>query len=124
MEHHLSYDEQNEIAVLVFKRNYNLADVKPIFESIKTMLEDKPYRQAIVTIDESISQSFQVENRETREATAAELSKSNLSNVAFVGGSAAIRMIAKVLLKTGIIKINGDFFKTMGDATDWLKSKR
>lgn len=124
MEHHLSYDEQNEIAVLVFKRNYNLADVKPIFESIKTMLEDKPYRQAIVTIDESISQSFQVENRETREATATELSKSNLSNVAFVGGSAAIRMIAKVLLKTGIIKINGDFFKTMGDATDWLKSKR
>jgi precorrin isomerase len=124
MEHHLSYDEQNKIAVLVFKRNYNLADVKPIFESIRTMLEDKPYKQAIVTIDESISHSFQVENRETREATATELSKSNLSNVAFVGGSAAIRMIAKVLLKTGIIKINGDFFKTMGDATDWLKSKR
>lgn len=124
MEHEITYDKQNEIAVLVFKRDYKLADVEPIFKEIRALLQDKPYRQAIVTIDETINQSFQIENRETREATAAELSKSDLSNVAFVGGTAAIRMIAKVLLKTGFIKVNGDFFKTMGDATAWLKNKR
>jgi hypothetical protein len=44
--------------------------------------------------------------------------------VAFVGGSAANRMIARILVKTGIIKIDGEFFKNIPEAIQWLKSKR
>jgi hypothetical protein len=47
-----------------------------------------------------------------------------MTEVAFVGGSAANRMIARVLIKTGIVKIKGDFFKTYDEAIEWLKSKR
>ena len=50
--------------------------------------------------------------------------KMNLSEMAFVGLSAANRMIAKVLMKTGKSPINGDFFKNYEDAVKWLKSKR
>lgn len=52
------------------------------------------------------------------------LSKINVSNVAFVGGNAANRMIAKVLIKTGMIKLSGDFFKDYEEAIIWLKTKR
>jgi hypothetical protein len=44
--------------------------------------------------------------------------------VAFVGGSAYNRIMAKILIKTGIVKLNGDFFKSYEEAIEWLKSKR
>ena len=71
-----------------------------------------------------MSDGHNVENRETREATSEQLSKLKMTEVAFVGGSAANRMIARVLMKTGIVKLNGDFFKDYEDAVNWLKSKR
>lgn len=120
MVHELIYDDDNQVAVLTFKNNFMFADVEPIFSETRTILNNKPYRQLIVVM----STTYHVENRETREATAEELSKMNMTEVAFVGGSAANRMIARVLIKTGLVKLNGDFFKTYEEAVEWLKSKR
>lgn len=120
MEHEIKYDQENELVVLEFKNHFMLKDVEPIFIMVDKILSDKKYRQIIVVM----SDSHNVENRETREKTSDYLSKTNISDVAFVGGSAANRMIAKVLIKTGMIKISGDFFKGYDEAVKWLKSKR
>ena len=120
MEHELRYDEKNEIVVLAFKYHYLQKDVDPLFLLVKNLLEGKQYRQMLVVM----SDSHNVENRETREATSDQLSKLNITEVAFVGGNATNRMIARVLLKTGIVKLNGDFFKDYEEAIKWLKSKR
>ena len=120
MLHELKYDEENAIVVLVFKYHFLQIDVEPLFIKLKEMLEGKQIRQMLVVM----SDAHNVENRETREATSEQLSKLKMTEVAFVGGSAANRMIARVLIKTGIVKLNGDFFKDYEDAVNWLKSKR
>jgi len=120
MEHEVTYDEQNEVAVLNSNMNLRLIDVEPISNKLKIILEDKKYRHLV----SMISDVYVVENRETREALAQELSNLNLSAVAFVGGSAYNRIMAKILIKTGIVKLNGDFFKSYDEAIEWLKSKR
>ena len=120
MLHELKYDEENAIVVLVFKYHFLQNDVEPLFIRVKELLEGKQIRQMLVVM----SDGHNVENRETREATSEQLSKLKMTEVAFVGGSAANRMIARVLMKTGIVKLNGDFFKDYEDAVNWLKSKR
>ena len=120
MEHEIKYDEQNEVATLNSNADLKLSDIEPVFNSLKKILEDKKYRQLI----SMISDVYVVENRETREKLADALSRLNLSEVAFVGGSAYNRIMAKILIKTGIVKLNGDFFKTYDEAIEWLKSKR
>ena len=120
MEHELKYDEKNEVVVLSSNANLKLIDIEPLSENLKNLLEGKKFRQLISII----SDVYVVENRETREALADALSKLKLSEVAFVGGSAYNRIMAKVLIKTGIVKLNGDFFKTLEEAIEWLKSKR
>ena len=120
MEHELKYDIENEIVVLSFKNHFLQKDVDPLFQQVKEMLEGKLIRQMLVVM----SEGHNVENRETREATSEQLSKLNITEVAFVGGNATNRMIARVLLKTGVVKLNGDFFKDYNDAIKWLKSKR
>jgi hypothetical protein len=120
MVHELRYDKTNQVAVLEFKNHFCLVDVNPIFDELNRMLADKSNRQLLVYM----SDVYTVENRETREATSAQLEKLKISEVAFVGGSSANRMIARVLIKTGLVKLNGDFFKDYEEAVKWLKSKR
>ena len=120
MEHELKYDEQNQVTVLSSNADLTLSDIEPLYNRLKVILEDKEYRQLISII----SDVYVVDNRETREALAEALSKLNLTEVAFVGGSAYNRIMAKILIKTGIVKLNGDFFKTYDEALVWLKSKR
>jgi len=120
MVHEIFYDEKDNIVVLKFKYHFLFQDVEPIFIQVFELLKGREYRQMLVVM----SDGHNVENRETREATSQQLSKLNVSEIAFVGGSAANRMIARVLLKTGIIKLNGDFFKNYDEAVAWLKSKR
>jgi len=120
MEHELKYDEQNEVVVLTSYADLKLIDIDPLSKNLKIILEGKKFRQLV----SNISDVYVVENRETREALAEALSKLSLSEVAFVGGSAYNRIMAKILIKTGIVKLNGDFFKTYDEATEWLKSKR
>lgn len=120
MVHEVRYDAANDVAVLEFKNHFLHADVDPIFNEVDKLLTGKPFRQLIVIM----SPVHDVENRETREATTQALSRLSISDIAFVGGSAANRMIARVLIKTGILKISGDFFKEYNEAAAWLKSKR
>ena len=120
MVHELMYDAENDIVILKFNYHFQFIDVKPVFEMTKELLENKPYRQMMIVMHDV----YVVENRETREATSEKLSELNISEIAFVGGSASNRMIARVLIKTGIIKLKGDFFKNTVEAINWLKSKR
>lgn len=120
MNHKIWYDADDELLFLEFTSDYLLTDVAPIEQKINELLEGKPFRQMVIFMHKTAK----VENRETREQTNKSLQKSNVSNVAFVGGSAANRMIAKVLIKTGAIKTQGDFFKTKEEAITWLKNKR
>lgn len=120
MVHEIRYDEVNQFVTLEFKNHLLFEDVNPLSEKINEILAGKPYRQLVVYIHDV----YNVENRETREELSRYLSEIKISDVAFVGGSAANRMVARVLIKTGVIKLNGEFFKNLEDATDWLKSKR
>ena len=120
MVHELKYDEENGIAVLTFKSHILLNDIESIFSKLNELLEGKPNRQLIVVM----SAEYNIENRETREALTNEAIKLNVNEVALIGLSAAVRMIAKVILKTGAVKLKGEFFKSYEEAVKWLKSKR
>jgi hypothetical protein len=120
MTHKIYYDQENEIVVIEFAADFLLKEVEPMFKNVMELLEGKPYRQLLTVL----TGKHTVENRETREATNRALTQTKISEVAFVGGSAASRMLARVLIKTGIIKVSGDFFSSRADAINWLKSKR
>lgn len=120
MKHNLWYDDNTNILYLEFTGDYLKTDVPPIKEKILHMLEGKPFRQIII----EISKTYKVEDRETRELSNKALSEASITDVAFVGGSAANRMIAKVMIKTGALKTKGDFFKTKEEAVKWILSKR
>ena len=120
MDHKMWYDTEDDLLHLEFTRDYLLEDVELIREKIFEFLDGKPYRQMAIYI----SKTAKVENRETREKSNQILQEAEVSDVAFIGGSAANRMIAKVMLKTGAIKTKGDFFKNPEDGIKWLKSKR
>lgn len=120
MEHKTWFDDTNEIAYLALIGEYIISDVDQVLSQVKTLLEGKKIRQLIIRLDDVTN----VANRETREASSVAIRGVNVSEVAFVGGSAKNRMIARVLLKTGIVKITGDFFKKDEQAIKWLKSKR
>lgn len=120
MKHKLHYDEDNRVVVIGFTSDFLLNDVEPMFQKVMQLLEGKPFRQLLVLL----TGKHTIENRETREATSQALTTTKITEVAFVGGTAATRMLAKVLIKTGIIKINGNFFPNSEEAIEWLKSKR
>ena len=120
MEHELNYDEKNQVLVLRFKNDLLYDEVKIIAQKLIEITHDKPYKQLIVVS----GPGYKIENRETREAIMSELSNLNFTQLAYVGLSAANRMIAKVMSKTGLIKLESDFFSEYEEAAKWLKSKR
>jgi hypothetical protein len=120
MDHKMWYDDKEDLLFLEFTRDYLLSDVKDIKQNITKLLDAKPYRQMVIVI----SNTHKIENRETREQSNQVIYDTNISEVAFIGGNAANRMMAKVLLKTGALKTKGDFFKNTEDAVNWLKNKR
>jgi hypothetical protein len=120
MDHKIWYEKDDEIIHLEFTRDYLTSDVPRIREKILELSEGKRYKQMVI----QISKTSKVENRETRELSNKVLGEAQITDIAFIGGSAANRMIAKVLLKTGAIKINGDFFKSLDDGINWIKSRR
>lgn len=120
MEHNMWYDQEKEIIHLEFTKDFVTADIEPIRKRLYDLSQDKTYRQMII----QISKTSKVENRETREKANQVLHEAGISHIAFIGGSAANRMIAKVLLKTGTIKAQGNFFKTLDDGVKWILSKR
>jgi len=120
MKHKIWYDDKHEITFIEFVGDYMRKDVDEVISTVKNILADKPIKQ-LLTI---MSVHDKIENRETREASSKGLATTGATDIAFVGGSAANRMVARVLIKTGVVKINGDFFKSEEKAIEWLKSKR
>jgi hypothetical protein len=120
MDHKIWYDNENEIIHFKIAGDYLQEDVWQVNEQIINLLEGKPYRQILISMDPS----SKIENRETRNSANQAMQKAGITEMAYVGASAAVRMITKVLLKTGGIKTNGEFFKDTKDAIEWLKSKR
>lgn len=120
MDHKIWYEKDDEIIRLEFTRDYLTSDVPQIKEKILELAEGKRYKQMVI----EISKTSKVESRETRELSNKILAEAQITDIAFIGGSAANRMIAKVLLKTGAVKINGDFFKTLDDGINWIKNRR
>ena len=120
MKHKMWYNTDDEILYLEFTSDYLTSDVPEIEKKIHELLDGKSRRQMIIRV----SNVYKVENRETREQSNEVLRKANVTEVAFVGGSAANRLIAKVLMITGPVKTKGNFFKNENDAVSWLKSNR
>lgn len=120
MEHKIWYDQENELVHLEFTRDYLTSDVPGLHEKLMELVEGKRYKQMVI----QISKTNKVENRETRELANQSLRDAQITDVAFIGGTAANRMIAKVLLKTGNLKTNGNFFKSVEEGVEWLKNKR
>lgn len=120
MIHKMWYDDELEIVHLEFMGDYKRDDVPEVREKLFELMEDKPHRQLIVYLHKT----SKVEDRETRQKSNEILIEADVSHVAFIGGSAANRMIAKVLLKTGAIKTKGDFFKKKESGIKWLLSQR
>jgi hypothetical protein len=114
------YDKEKEIIHLEFTRDLLTSDMEHIRSRLYELSKEKTYRQMVI----QISKTSKVENRETREKANQIFRDAEISHVAFVGGSAANRMIAKVLLKTGALKTEGDFFKSVEEGVNWLLSKR
>jgi len=114
------YNEEHELLQLKIANVFTKSDVSEMRDNLFTMLEGKPYRQLIVTLEKSAK----VEDRETRSNINQALVDADISDVVFIGGGAANRMIAKVLLKTGVIKTKGDFFKEEEEGIKWLKNRR
>ena len=120
MKHSMYYDDKDEVIYLEFVDDYLETDVDDIRPLLFELLEGKPYRQVVAIL----SMTNKVQNRATRQKSNQALIDAGVTEIAFVGGSAANRVIAKVLIKTGSIKINGDFFGSKEKALDWIKSKR
>lgn len=120
MEHKIWYDENDQVVYLEFTRDYLRDDVSFVREKLFELFEGKPFRQLIV----SIHKTAKVEDRETRQQSNQAMIDAKVEQVAFIGGSAANRMIAKVLLKTGTIKTQGEFFKDINSGLEWLINRR
>ena len=120
MNHNVWYDENTGIVYMESFGDLTEPDIPKIRDKIIDLSEGKPYCQLVIIM----SMQYKVENRKTRELANKAFDEAGITEVAFVGGSAANRMVAKVLLKTGMIKTKGDFFRNTENAVKWLHSKR
>jgi len=120
MKHKIWFDQDYEILRQEVIGAYSSQEARDSGAEYKKSLEGKPYRQLIV----DLSQAGKMQDRQTRKITSESLEDADISAVAFVGATAATRMIAKVLMKLGSNKISTDFFKTDSEAVNWLNNKR
>lgn len=120
MNHKLWYDEKTNVIYMESFGDLIESDIPEIKSTISDLVEGKKYRQMIV----KLSTEYKVENRKTRELASKSFNDAGISEIAIVGGSAANRMVARVLIKTGAMKNQGQFFKTTDEAIKWLQSKR
>ena len=120
MKHKVWYDEKNQVVRLQVIGVYSSQEAEESGKLYKDVLEGKPYRQLIV----DLSQSGEMESRETRKITNNYLKQAEFSDVAYFGANSTRRMIAKVLMKLSSLNIFSDFFKNEEEAINWLKSRR
>mgnify|MGYP006304073227 CR=1 FL=1 len=120
MKHKIWYDDETEILFLEFLDHFIYENLEPLQKKLYDLLEGKTHRQMLVIM----TTQHKKQNPETSEGAKKIIQDAEISEIAFVGGNAANRMIAKVLMKTGAIKTKSNFFKDKKEAINWLKSKR
>ena len=120
MEHKAWYDEENELLRVEAIGPYSTQDAITLGEIGQELLEGKPRRQLIVDLKGVTT----MESRETRTVQNRVLKELGVTDVAYVGATAAVRIVAKVLMKLGSLDTSTDFFKTDDEALNWLKNKR
>jgi len=120
MKHKLHFDEDHQVLVQSIIGEFSTDETKQFGSLYNQSLDGKPYRQLIVDLREA----GKMENRDTRSITNEMLNAAKFTDVAFVGASSAVRMIAKVLMKLGSLKADSTFVKDTNEAVTWLKNRR
>ena len=120
MKHTIIFDEDHQILVQEIIGYFTTDEAKQFGQLYNEHLEGKPYRQLIV----DLRQAGKMENRETRSVTNQMLNEGGIADVAFVGATAPIRMIAKVLMKLGSLKAESTFVKDKDEAISWIEKRR
>ena len=120
MKHQVWYDKQNEILRLQVVDFFSTQESREIGQLYPDQLKERPYKQLVV----DLSQAGEMENRETRKIQNESLKQAGITDVAYVGASAATRMIAKVLMKLGSLNAKSEFFKSDDKAIKWLRDQR
>jgi hypothetical protein len=120
MEHKIWYDDNKEILMHEINGFYSFKDAQSNGQTYIELLTNKPRKQMIV----DLTNAGKMENRETRSIINKNLDDAGIEAVVFVGATAPIRMIAKVLMKLGTLKAESTFIKTRDEAISWLKKRR
>lgn len=120
MKHTIIFDDSHQILIQSIVGDFTTEESKSFGQIYNEMLKDKPNRQLIV----DLTNAGKMENRETRSVTNQMLNEAKITDVAFVGATAAIRMIAKVLMKLGSLKAESTFVKDRNDAIKWIENRR
>lgn len=119
MEHKVWYDENNSILHIKISDHFLEKEVETLKMKLEQYLSGTQIKQSMIHLGNA-----ELENRATRQKSLESLIDVGITDIAFVGGSTTSRIIAKVLLKTGGGKFDGDFFSNDEEATEWLISKR
>nr|NQU92771.1 STAS/SEC14 domain-containing protein [Bacteroidota bacterium] len=120
MKHKIYFDEDHQILVQTITGEFTTDETRQFGRLYNELLVGKHYRQLIV----DLTDAGKMESRETRSVTNEMLNQAKFTDVAFVGASAAVRMIAKVLMKLGSLKAEANFLKDKNEAITWLEKRR
>ena len=120
MKHTIIFDDDHQFLVQTINGVFTTDETRQFGTLYNELLEGRPYRQLIV----DLTNAGKMESRETRSITNEMLNQAKITDVAFVGATSAIRMIAKVLMKLGSLKAEATFVKDLNDATNWLEKRR
>jgi hypothetical protein len=120
MEHKAWYDEENDLLRVKVIGPYYTQDAIDLGKIGEKLLDGRARRQLIVDLKDSTT----MESRETRKVQSRVLEELGITDVAYVGATAAVRIVAKVLMKIGSLNAAANFFKTDDQALIWLKDQR
>lgn len=120
MKHTITFDEDNQLVLQKIIGFFKTDEAKQFGNLYNELLQGKQYRQLIVDLRDA----GKMENRETRSVTNEMLNEAQITDVAFVGATAPIRMIAKVLMKLGSLKAESTFVKDIDEAISWIENRR
>lgn len=120
MKHTILFNEEHNLLIQTVNGVFTTDETKQFGILYNELLEGKPYRQLIV----DLTNAGKMENRETRSVTNKMLNDAQITDVVYVGATAAIRMIAKVLMKLGSLKAEATFVKNMDEAINWIEKRR
>jgi len=120
MKHKIVFDKDHQLLVQTIDGFFTTEETKQIGLQYNKLLEGKAYRQLIV----DLRKAGKMENRDTRSVTNDMLNAAEITEVVYVGATAATRMIAKVLMKLGSLNAESNFVKDMDEAINWIENRR